>query len=145
MSTEEKSLHFIEQIIEENLANGFPQDTCFRFTGDNGYLHIGHAKSICLNFGLGLKYNAPVNLRFDDTNPAKEEQECRCNQRGFTLVGFNWSEELYSSDYFQQLYGWAISMIKKWKAYVDSQSSKIWLRKELQPKQVLMVPTESFY
>src|SRR3970040_3004956 len=77
MSTEEKTLHFIEQIIEENLAGGFPQDRLrFRFPPEpNGYLHIGHAKSICLNFGLGLKYNAPVNLRFDDTNPAKEAKE----------------------------------------------------------------------
>jgi glutaminyl-tRNA synthetase len=76
MSTEEKSLHFIEQIIEENLASGFPQDKLrFRFPPEpNGYLHIGHAKSICLNFGLGLKYNAPVNLRFDDTNPAKKSR-----------------------------------------------------------------------
>jgi glutaminyl-tRNA synthetase len=74
MSTE-KSLHFIEQIIEENLASGFPQDKLrFRFPGTKWLLHIGHAKSICLNFGLGLKYNAPVNLRFDDTNPLKEEQ-----------------------------------------------------------------------
>ena len=77
MASEEKSLHFIEQIIEDSLASGFPQDQLrFRFPPEpNGYLHIGHAKSICLNFGLGLKYNAPVNLRFDDTNPAKEEQE----------------------------------------------------------------------
>jgi glutaminyl-tRNA synthetase len=90
MSTEEKSLHFIEQIIEENLANGFPQENVFvSHPEPNGYLHIGHAKSICLNFGLGLKYNAPVNLRFDDTNPAKEEQEYRCKRRftGWDLIG----------------------------------------------------------
>lgn len=127
MSTEEKSLHFIEQIIEENLANGFSQeDLRFRFPPEpNGYLHIGHAKSICLNFGLGLKYNAPVNLRFDDTNPAKEEQEyVDAIKEDLLWLGFNWSEELYSSDYFQQLYDWAVAMIKSGKAYVDSQSSE---------------------
>jgi glutaminyl-tRNA synthetase len=127
MSTEEKSLHFIEQIIEENLANGFPKDKLrFRFPPEpNGYLHIGHAKSICLNFGLGLKYNAPVNLRFDDTNPAKEEQEyVDAIKEDLVWLGFNWTEERYSSDYFQQLYDWAVEMIKKNKAYVDSQSSE---------------------
>ena len=127
MSTEEKSLHFIEQIIEENLANGFPQDKLrFRFPPEpNGYLHIGHAKAICVNFGLGLKYNAPVNLRFDDTNPAKEEQEyVDAIKEDLLWLGFNWSEELYSSDYFEQLYDWAVAMINNGKAYVDSQSSE---------------------
>ncbi|PRZ26243.1 glutamine--tRNA ligase/YqeY domain fusion protein [Flavobacterium granuli] len=127
MSTEEKSLHFIEQIIEENLANGFPQHKLrFRFPPEpNGYLHIGHAKSICLNFGLGLRYNAPVNLRFDDTNPAKEEQEyVDAIKEDLKWLGFNWAEERYASDYFQQLYEWAVEMIKKGKAYVDSQSSE---------------------
>jgi len=127
MASEEKSLHFIEQIIEDSLANGFPQDKLrFRFPPEpNGYLHIGHAKSICLNFGLGLKYNAPVNLRFDDTNPAKEEQEyVDAIKEDLKWLGFNWSDELYSSDYFQQLYDWAVTMIKNGKAYVDSQSSE---------------------
>lgn len=127
MSTEEKTLHFIEQIIEDSLSNGFPQDKLrFRFPPEpNGYLHIGHAKSICLNFGLGLKYNAPVNLRFDDTNPAKEEQEyVDAIKEDVKWLGFNWTEELYSSDYFQQLYEWAVIMIKNGKAYVDSQSSE---------------------
>ncbi|NGY36700.1 glutamine--tRNA ligase/YqeY domain fusion protein [Flavobacterium sp. XN-5] len=127
MSTEEKSLHFIEQIIEENIANGFPKEQLrFRFPPEpNGYLHIGHAKSICLNFGLGLKYNAPVNLRFDDTNPAKEEQEyVDAIKEDLLWLGFNWTEERYSSDYFQQLYDWAVEMIKNNKAYVDSQSSE---------------------
>jgi glutaminyl-tRNA synthetase len=127
MSTEEKSLHFIEQIIEDSLASGFPQANLrFRFPPEpNGYLHIGHAKSICLNFGLGLKYNAPVNLRFDDTNPAKEEQEyVDAIKEDLLWLGFNWAEERYASDYFQQLYDWAILMIKKGKAYVDSQSSE---------------------
>ncbi|MFE3872344.1 glutamine--tRNA ligase/YqeY domain fusion protein [Flavobacterium sp. ZS1P70] len=127
MSTEEKSLHFIEQIIEDSLSGGFPQDKLrFRFPPEpNGYLHIGHAKSICLNFGLGLKYNAPVNLRFDDTNPAKEEQEyVDAIKEDLKWLGFNWTEELYSSDYFQQLYDWAVGMIKNGKAYIDSQSSE---------------------
>nr|WP_314840326.1 glutamine--tRNA ligase/YqeY domain fusion protein [uncultured Flavobacterium sp.] len=127
MSTEEKSLHFIEQIIEDSLTNGFHQDKLrFRFPPEpNGYLHIGHAKSICLNFGLGLKYNAPVNLRFDDTNPAKEEQEyVDAIKEDLEWLGFEWAEERYASDYFQQLYDWAVMMIKNGKAYVDSQSSE---------------------
>jgi glutaminyl-tRNA synthetase len=127
MSTEEKSLHFIEQIIEDSLASGFLKDKLrFRFPPEpNGYLHIGHAKSICLNFGLGLKYNAPVNLRFDDTNPAKEEQEyVDAIKEDLLWLGFNWAEERYASDYFQQLYDWAVLMIKNGKAYVDSQSSE---------------------
>ena len=127
MSTEEKSLHFIEQIIEDSLSSGFPQDKLrFRFPPEpNGYLHIGHAKSICLNFGLGLKYNAPVNLRFDDTNPAKEEQEyVDAIKEDLKWLGFNWTEELYSSDYFQQLYDWAVAMINNGTAYIDSQSSE---------------------
>jgi glutaminyl-tRNA synthetase len=127
MSTEDKSLHFIEQIIEDSLTSGFPQDKLrFRFPPEpNGYLHIGHAKSICLNFGLGLRYNAPVNLRFDDTNPAKEEQEyVDAIKEDLQWLGFQWAEERYASDYFQQLYEWAVEMIKKGKAYVDSQSSE---------------------
>ncbi len=127
MSTEEKSLHFIEQIIEDRLATGFPQDKLrFRFPPEpNGYLHIGHAKSICLNFGLGLRYNAPVNLRFDDTNPAKEEQEyVDAIKEDLQWLGFQWAEERYASDYFQQLYDWAVLMIKNGKAYIDSQSSE---------------------
>jgi len=127
MSTEDKSLNFIEQIIEDSLSSGFPQDKLrFRFPPEpNGYLHIGHAKSICLNFGLGLKYNAPVNLRFDDTNPAKEEQEyVDAIKEDLQWLGFDWAEERYASDYFQQLYDWAVLMIKNGKAYVDSQSSE---------------------
>jgi glutaminyl-tRNA synthetase len=127
MSTEDKSLNFIEQIIEDSLSSGFPQDKLrFRFPPEpNGYLHIGHAKSICLNFGLGLKYNAPVNLRFDDTNPAKEEQEyVDAIKEDLQWLGFDWAEERYASDYFQQLYDWAVLMIKNGKAYVDTQSSE---------------------
>jgi glutaminyl-tRNA synthetase len=127
MSTEEKSLHFIEQIIEDSLSGGFSQDKLrFRFPPEpNGYLHIGHAKAICLNFGLGLKYNAPVNLRFDDTNPAKEEQEyVDAIKTDLKWLGFEWAKECYASDYFQQLYDWAVLMIQNGKAYVDSQSSE---------------------
>jgi glutaminyl-tRNA synthetase len=127
MSEEKKSLNFIEQIIEEDLANGLPKEKLrFRFPPEpNGYLHIGHAASICLNFGLGLKYNAPVNLRFDDTNPAKEEQEyVDAIKHDIEWLGFKWDKELYSSNYFQQLYDWAIKLIKEGKAYVDNQSSE---------------------
>jgi glutaminyl-tRNA synthetase len=126
MLSEERSLNFIEQIIEEDLANGLPKDKLrFRFPPEpNGYLHVGHASAICLNFGLGLKYNAPVNLRFDDTNPAKEEQEyVDAIKRDVEWLGYQWAEERYASDYFQELYDWAVTFIKNGKAYVDSQSS----------------------
>lgn len=127
MKESTESLNFIEHIIEEDLKNGFPKDQLrFRFPPEpNGYLHIGHAASICLNFGLGEKYNAPVNLRFDDTNPAKEEQEyVDAIKRDIAWLGFQWANECYSSDYFQQLYDWAIQLIKEGKAYVDQQSSE---------------------
>ncbi len=128
MSTKEKSLNFIEQIIEEDLKNGLPTEKLhFRFPPEpNGYLHIGHASSICLNFGLGLKYNAPVNLRFDDTNPSKEEQEfVDAIKHDVEWLGYKWANEVYASDYFQQLYDWTIQMIKEGKAYVDSQTSEV--------------------
>jgi glutaminyl-tRNA synthetase len=127
MSAEKKFLNFIEQIIEEDLENGYTKDQLkFRFPPEpNGYLHIGHASSICLNFGLGLKYDAPVNLRFDDTNPAKEEKEfVDAIKADVTWLGFNWAEECYASDYFQQLYDWTIELIKNGDAYVDSQTSE---------------------
>ncbi|MBL4939884.1 MAG: glutamine--tRNA ligase/YqeY domain fusion protein, partial [Lutibacter sp.] len=127
MIEEKKSLNFLEQIIEEDLANGLPKEKLrFRFPPEpNGYLHIGHAASICLNFGLGLRYNAPVNLRFDDTNPAKEEQEYVDSiKQDVSWLGFKWNKELYSSDYFQQLYDWTIELIKEGKAYVDNQTSE---------------------
>ena len=127
MSTEEKSLNFIEQIIEEDLKNGLaPSKLRFRFPPEpNGYLHVGHASAICLNFGLGIDYQAPVNLRFDDTNPAKEEQEfVDAIKRDVEWLGYKWANECYASDYFQELYDWAIEFIKKGKAYVDSQSSE---------------------
>lgn len=127
MSTEEKSLNFIEQIIEEDLKNGLSKDKLrFRFPPEpNGYLHVGHASAICLNFGLGIDYKAPVNLRFDDTNPSKEEQEyVDAIKRDVEWLGFKWDKECYASDYFQQLYDWAVELIKKDKAYVDSQTSE---------------------
>ena len=127
MSETTKSLNFIEQIVEEDLVNGYTKDELrFRFPPEpNGYLHIGHASSICLNFGLGLRYNAPVNLRFDDTNPAKEEQEfVDAIKKDVEWLGFKWDNERYASDYFQQLYDWAVELIKKGKAYVDNQSSE---------------------
>lgn len=127
MSTEEKSKNFIEQIIEDDLNSGLQsQSLRFRFPPEpNGYLHIGHASAIALNFGLGQQFKAPVNLRFDDTNPAKEEQEfVDAIKRDVTWLGYEWAEERYASDYFQQLYDWAVKMIKDDKAYVDSQSSE---------------------
>ncbi len=127
MSETPKSLNFIEQIIAEDLQNGYTEkELRFRFPPEpNGYLHIGHASSICLNFGLGLRHNAPVNLRFDDTNPAKEEQEfVDAIKRDVIWLGYKWNTERYASDYFQQLFDWAVLLIKEGKAYVDDQSSE---------------------
>ena len=127
MSEENKSLNFLEHIIEEDLANGMPKENLrFRFPPEpNGYLHIGHTKAIGISFGLGETYNAPVNLRFDDTNPAKEEQEyVDAIKRDISWLGYSWANECYSSDYFQQLFDWAVLLIKDGKAYVDSQSSE---------------------
>ena len=139
MSEETKSLNFIEHIIEEDLKNGMPKEHLrFRFPPEpNGYLHIGHTKAIGISFGLGEKYNAPVNLRFDDTNPTKEEQEyVDAIKRDITWLGYQWANELYSSDYFQQLYDWAVQMIKDGKAYVDSQSSEAMAEQKGTPTQV---------
>ena len=127
MSEEKETLNFIEQIIEEDLKTTHSKDALyFRFPPEpNGYLHIGHASSICLNFGLGLKYNAPVNLRFDDTNPAKEEQRfVDAIKKDVQWLGYSWAKECYASDYFEQLYSWALLLINQGKAYVDSQSSE---------------------
>ncbi len=126
MAEDKRSLNFLEQIIEDDLSKGLERSNLrFRFPPEpNGYLHIGHAASICLNFGLGLTYNAPVNLRFDDTNPVKEEQEYVDSiKKDIKWLGFEWADELYSSDYFQQLYDWAVLLIRKGKAYVDDQTS----------------------
>ena len=139
MSTEEKSLNFLEQIIEEDLKNGLPQNKLrFRFPPEpNGYLHVGHASAICLNFGLGIDYQSPVNLRFDDTNPAKEEQEyVDAIKKDIEWLGYQWDTECYASDYFQQLYDWAVEFIKQGKAYVDSQSSEEMAKQKGTPTQV---------
>jgi len=127
MSETHKPLNFLEQIVEEDLKNGLPQNKLrFRFPPEpNGYLHIGHTKAIGISFGLGETYQAPVNLRFDDTNPAKEDQEyVDAIKEDISWLGYKWDKEVYSSDYFEQLYAWALEMIKEGKAYVDSQSSE---------------------
>lgn len=138
MTEEKKPLNFLEQIIEEDLANGMDRSKLrFRFPPEpNGYLHIGHTKAIGISFGLGEKYNAPVNLRFDDTNPVKEEQEyVDAIKRDISWLGYTWDKELYSSDYFQQLYEWAVQLIKQGKAYVDSQSSEAMAEQKGTPTQ----------
>ena len=127
MSEEIRPNNFIEDIIEDDLANGLSKDKLrFRFPPEpNGFLHIGHASAICLNFGLGEKYNQPVNLRFDDTNPAKEEAKyVKAIQEDVKWLGYEWDNLCFASDYFQELYDWAVQMIKDGKAYVDSQSSE---------------------
>ena len=118
--------NFIEQIIEEDLNKGFDRNKlCFRFPPEpNGYLHIGHVKAITLNFELGKKYNAPVNLRFDDTNPVKENEHfVEEIKNNIKWLGYKWSKICYASDYFEQLYKWAHHLILNDKAYIDSQPS----------------------
>jgi len=119
--------NFLEQIIKKDLDNGLDKRKLkFRFPPEpNGFLHIGHAKSICLNFGFGKTFSAPVNLRFDDTNPEKESMEfINSIKEDIRWLGFNWDSECYASNYFDQLYGWAIYLIKNRKAYVDSQDQE---------------------
>ncbi|OYU84127.1 MAG: glutamine--tRNA ligase [Flavobacterium sp. BFFFF2] len=138
MTTDERSLNFLEQIIEDDLKNGLSNSELrFRFPPEpNGYLHIGHASAICLNFGLGIDYQAPVNLRFDDTNPAKEEQEfVDAIKKDIEWLGFKWDRECYASDYFQQLYDWAVQFIEQGKAYVDSQTSEAMAQQKGTPTQ----------
>lgn len=121
---ESKNLNFIEEIIEEDLKSGKHKSILTRFPPEpNGYLHIGHAKSICLNFGVAKKYGGKTNLRFDDTNPTKEDVEYVDSiKNDIRWLGFDWAEERYASDYFQQLYDWAEELIKKGLAYVDDQT-----------------------
>ena len=121
----EKSLNFLEEIIEESIANGLSHVQT-RFPPEpNGYLHIGHAKSICINFGLAKKYGGKCNLRFDDTNPVKEDTEYVDSiKRDIKWLGFDWAVERYASDYFDQLYDWAVVLIKKGLAYVDDQTQE---------------------
>jgi glutaminyl-tRNA synthetase len=122
--SEEKSLNFIEEIVEEDLGKGKYETVLTRFPPEpNGYLHIGHAKSICLNFGLALKYNGATNLRFDDTNPVTEETEYVDSiKEDVKWLGFNWVNEFYTSDYFDELYDLAVKLIRKGLAYVDDSS-----------------------
>ncbi len=121
----EKSLNFLEEIIENNLSEGLAKIKT-RFPPEpNGYLHIGHAKSICLNFGLAQRYNGTCNLRFDDTNPTKEDVEYVDSiQEDIKWLGFEWDNVFFTSDYFDQLYAWAVELIKKGKAYVDDQTQE---------------------
>lgn len=138
MSEEKASLHFIEQIIEDDLSNGFDSSKIrFRFPPEpNGFLHVGHLKAIALNFNLGQRYNAPVNLRFDDTNPVKENQEfVDAIKENIEWLGFAWDKECYASDYFQQLYDWAVYLIKEGKAYIDSQDSEAMAQQKGTPTQ----------
>ena len=133
-----KPLNFIEQIIETDLEQGLDLSLLrFRFPPEpNGYLHIGHTKAIGISFGLGNKYNAPVNLRFDDTNPTKEDQEyVDAIKKDISWLGYSWDKECYSSDYFPQLFDWAVQMIKDGKAYVDSQSSEDMAQQKGSPTQ----------
>jgi glutaminyl-tRNA synthetase len=125
-TSEEKSLNFIEEIVEADLQSGKYKTILTRFPPEpNGYLHIGHAKSICLNFGLAIKYGGKTNLRFDDTNPVTEETEyVESIKADIKWLGFEWANELYASDYFEQLYGFAVTLINKGLAYVDDSSSE---------------------
>ncbi len=124
--SEDKSLNFIEEIVENDLESGKHKSIITRFPPEpNGYLHIGHAKSICLNFGLSKKFGGYTNLRFDDTNPVTEDTEYVDSiKEDIRWLGFEWKNELYASDYFDQLYEFAINLIKKGLAYVDDSSSE---------------------
>ena len=123
---DEKSLNFLEEIVENDLKVGKYKNIITRFPPEpNGYLHLGHAKSICLNFGLSLKYGGKTNLRFDDTNPVTEETEYVDSIKGdVRWLGFEWANELYASDYFGELYEFAVKLIRKGLAYVDDSTSE---------------------
>ncbi len=123
---ETKKLNFLEEIIENDLKEGKVDSIMTRFPPEpNGYLHLGHAKSICLNFGLAQKYGGKTNLRYDDTNPVKEDVEYVDSiKEDIKWLGFQWDKELYASDYFDQLYQWAEDLIKRGLAYVDDQTQE---------------------
>src|ERR1035437_6561376 len=125
-TAEERSLNFLEGIIEGDLESGKYKTILTRFPPEpNGYLHIGHAKSICLNFSLAMKYGGKTNLRFDDTNPTKEDVEYVDSiKEDVKWLGFEWANELYASDYFDMLYDFAVILIKKELAYVDDSSAE---------------------
>ncbi|MBT4232427.1 MAG: glutamine--tRNA ligase, partial [Flavobacteriaceae bacterium] len=121
-----ESKNFIETLIDQDLSQGLSEsDLKFRFPPEpNGFLHIGHVKAIWINFTLAKKYKAPVVLRFDDTNPEKEEQQyIDAIKKDISWLGYKWNEERFASDYFNQLYLWAVDLISNNKAYVDTQSS----------------------
>src|SRR6478752_4329354 len=124
--SEEKSLNFLEEVVEDDLKSGKYKKILTRFPPEpNGYLHIGHAKSICLNFGLPQKYGGATNLRFDDTNPTTEETEyVESIKEDIAWLGFKWANEFYASDYFEQLYQFAVKLITKGLAYVDDSTSE---------------------
>ena len=128
MSEENKVLNFIEEIVEDDIRNNRHGGRILtRFPPEpNGYLHIGHAKSICLNFGLSMKYGGKTNLRFDDTNPVTEEVEyIESIKDDIKWLGFDWgNREFFASDYFQQIFNFAVNLIKQGKAYVDDLSSE---------------------
>ena len=126
VAEEPRKLNFIEEIIEKDLAEGKCDSIMTRFPPEpNGYLHLGHAKSICLNFGLAQKYGGKTNLRYDDTNPTKEDTEYVDSiKEDIAWLGFHWDKELYASDYFDQLYEWAEELIKRGLAYVDDQTQE---------------------
>ncbi|MCR5276927.1 MAG: glutamine--tRNA ligase/YqeY domain fusion protein [Bacteroidales bacterium] len=121
-----KKLNFLEEIIEDDLKSGRVKSILTRFPPEpNGYLHLGHAKSLCINFGLAQKYGGQTNLRYDDTNPTKEDTEyVDAIKEDITWMGFHWAKELYASDYFDQLYAWAEELIQRGLAYVDDQNQE---------------------
>src|SRR5580658_8116800 len=123
---EEKSLNFLEEIVEEDLASGKYKSILTRFPPEpNGYLHIGHSKSIVLNFGLAKRYGGKTNLRFDDTNPVTEDVEyVESIKEDIRWLGFEWANEFYASDYFEQLYTFAEELIRKELTYVDDSSAE---------------------
>ena len=137
-SCEKRSLNFIEEKIGKDLANGknaghlqtrFPPEP-------NGYLHIGHAKAICMDFGMAQKYGGICNLRFDDTNPTKEDEEyVEAIKEDIQWLGYRWGHEYYASDYFQQLWDFAVRLIKEGKAYIDEQTSEQIARQKGTPTQ----------
>lgn len=125
-AVEPKKLNFLEEIIENDLASGKFESILTRFPPEpNGYLHLGHAKSLCINFGLAQKYGGKTNLRYDDTNPTKEDTEyVDAIKQDISWLGFKWEKECYASDYFEQLYQWAEQMILNGQAYVDDQTQE---------------------
>ena len=133
--------NFIEEIIVGDLESGKHKDVTFRFPPEpNGFLHIGHVKAVALNFGLAEKFGGKCNLRFDDTNPAKEEQQFVDGiKNDIQWLGFQWANELYASDYFQQLYDWAVQLIKDGKAYVDDSTAAEIAKQKTMTKSMLKV------